>query len=483
MTSPRAGIIVANRAYLDHDDPSLATEGIAQGSGGLLQALRPIIAPWDGREGTTWIGAGRGQFDSRFVDGAGYELLATPAGPLRHRRLLFDDPTWRGHYAAASNSYLWPLLHLVRPGLIERAAFYPVPEEPAPFQWRAYVAVNSAFADAVASEPAGDAWVHDYQLGLVPRLLRERGFKRRIGFFLHTPFPVPDIAVRHAGQDGRFREFVHGLLGACLVGMQSAPDRERFIATVEQLRLGERCSDGVLTEGRMVRVGTFPVGVSPGDFAIDAPPAGTAEGKVEGPLVAGLERADVTKGIPERLNAAAAVFAQGRPFTYHGVAAPTREGVNLYRQLELAVAVAAAAASTAARVHGGVFLHERRALPWVEVVALQRSADVVFTSSLADGMNMVPLQAALAQAARPPMHRAAVILGRDTGAAHTYAEFAADGFTIVDPLDAGAMREVLTRAVAGELPRVSDRLIAAVKSRDALSWATSYLHALEESPC
>ena len=110
----RTGLILANRAYLDHETPRSAGSTSSGGNGGLLATLRPVIEPWDGTSGTTWIGAGLGQFDSEWTDARGFELIETPRGTLRHRRLFFPNATWQGHYAEVSNSFLWPLVHLVR---------------------------------------------------------------------------------------------------------------------------------------------------------------------------------------------------------------------------------------------------------------------------------------------------------------------------------------------------------------------------------
>ena len=82
----QAGLILANRAYLDHESPRWADSPSSAGNGGLLAAVRPVIAPWDGRSGTTWIGAGLGRFDREWTDDRGFELIETPRGPLRHRR-------------------------------------------------------------------------------------------------------------------------------------------------------------------------------------------------------------------------------------------------------------------------------------------------------------------------------------------------------------------------------------------------------------
>ncbi|MFN8507140.1 MAG: trehalose-6-phosphate synthase [Dehalococcoidia bacterium] len=485
-----AGLILANRAFVDHGSPPGAPEVTAPATeGGLLAAVRPIIATWDGDHGTTWIGAGCGPFDREFVDGRGFEIIPTAHGPLRHRRLFFSDETWHGHYRQTANGFLWPAMHIIELPLPDITAYFPRPQTPSPGAWAAYEQVNDAFAAAADATAAGEpVWIHDYQLALVPALLRDRGATVPIGFFLHTPFPAMSVLERVLDREGlaRFERIVTGILGASLAGFQSEADAARFIDAAERLG-ATRAGDRLTFAGRETCVGAYPVGIdadellavarAAGPITLFEPPA------IPVPLVVGLERADYTKGIPERLAAVRRAYDAGVAFTYAGVAAPTREGVAAYERLASDVETAAAEAARAARAHGRVFTHVHRNLPWVEVVGLQRDADVIFTSSLADGMNLVPLQSAIAQSLKPMGERAVIVTGKGAGVAAAFAGFEQDGLVTVDPLDPAAMDATLRAAVAGELPQVSDRLIAAVRSRDARAWATRFLTDLEEIRC
>jgi trehalose 6-phosphate synthase len=488
---PRADLILANRAYLDHETPQERGEGGSPTNGGLLATLRPAFAPWDGARGTTWIGAGRGRFDREFAGRDGLELVETPHGTLRQRRLYFADDAWDGHYAEVANSFTWPLFHLVREPLPEVTEYYPRPEEPGSEQWAKHVAVNQEFATAALGEAsARTCWVHDYQLALTPQMLRAGGFRGRIGFFLHTPFPRFDLAERFLNERGRalFGELVRGMLGADLIGFQTEDDRDRFIESAERVGGAELRGGRLSFRGREVRVSAHPAGVDSEGVERAAAqgrlPAAVAAARREGaPFVVGLERCDFTKGIPERLRAVTSAFEGGMEFSYAGVAAPTRAGVAAYAKLERAVETAADEAAAAAGRRGRSFVHLHQTLSWNEVVALEREADVVFTSSLADGMNLVPLQAVIAQERRAPGQRAVLIAGRDAGVARVYREFEGDGLVSIDPLKPEVMLETLVRALRGELPRVSDRLIAEVRKRDAQSWANGFMSELEGRSC
>lgn len=484
-----AGLILANRSYTDHDAPPGEREAVAESDGGLLAAVRPVIAPWNGSSGTTWIGAGRGRFDDRFVDDRGYELVPVREGLLRHRRLSFDEATWTDHYAAVANGFFWPLLHLSRRPLPLLTTYYPLPRCPSGREWASYVGVNQLFAAAAIEEQSTTTcWIHDYQLALVPAALRAAGSERKVGFFLHTPFPSLTIVrglLDSTGVD-RLRDFVAGILGADLVGLQTSADVERFREAAVLLLGATAVPHGLRFGGREARVGAYPVGIDATELVSLARNAALPEQMAafrgaDEPLVIGLERSDYTKGIPERLNVIADSYDAGLRFSYVGVAAPTREGVGGYDALMAEIEGATNRATSAAQRAGCHFLQLRQSISWEEVVALQRDADVVFTSSLADGMNLVPLQAAAAQSLRPEPQRAVIIVGRDTGFALAFAspDGSEDGFVTVDALDPESMRRTFAAALEGRPERVTDTLITRVRSADARDWATRFLADLE----
>lgn len=483
----RAQLILANRAFLDHEAPRWADSPSTASSGGLLAAVRPVIAPWDGHSGTTWIGVGMGRFDREWVDARGYEILETPRGPLRHRRLFFGSATWQGHYGEVANSFTWPLFHLVRVDLPRATPYYPEPQPPSAAGWQSFVVVNRAFAEAACEEDgAQSCWVHDYQLALVPAMLRERGFRGPIGFFLHIPFPSLGVIRPYLSGEVRQRlaEIVRGMLGADLAGFQTPGDAERFAEAACELAGARPAAGGLEVDGRLVRVGAYPVGIDPEEVLAAARRAKPvtrvrAARELGLPVVVGLERGDFTKGIPERLRAIAEAYRQGRRFAYIGIASPTREGVEVYGALEAAIEREAARAREAAYWVGCPFTQVRAAVGWDDVVALQRDADVVFTSSLADGMNLVPLQAAIAQSLRPAEERAVVLAGVDAGVTKVYGGDGRDGLRAVDPLDQQSLLEGLTAGLEGRPARISDRFIALVRERDARSWGERFLDDLE----
>lgn len=477
-------LILANRALLDHHAPPGGVAGPAAATGGLVEAVRPVLVPWDGASGTTWIGAGRGPHDRAWTDAAGFELLDTPAGPIRHQRLYLDESDWRGHYAEVANGFFWPLLHLVRVDLPEKRDYYPTPAPPSDAAWAAYERVNGAFAVAALAAGGEVCWVHDYQLALVPAMLREGGFAGRTGYFLHTPFPSLAVAEPWLPPPARarFAAWLGGILGADLAGVQTEADADRLREAAQRLCGARVEGPDLRLNGRLVRIAAFPAGIDADDLARQAPAAALPAAVPHDPalpLVVGLERADYTKGVPERLAAVSAALEGGARFAYAGFSAPTRPGVPAYDALQAECERLAAAASRLASERGLPFVQSREALAWSEVLALLREADVVFTASLADGMNLVPLQAAVAQASRPAAERGVVLAGRDAGVSSAYAGFEDDGLLPFDPLKPEQASHALRDALEGRPGRVSDRLVAAVREHDAHAWGRNFLGALD----
>ena len=196
-------------------------------------------------------------------------------------------------YEGYSNGVLWPLFH----SMPDR-----MPSESR--DWDVYAQVNERFADAVAAawRPGDVVWVHDYQLLLLPQLLRARIPSARIGLFLHIPFP-PSEVLRILP---RRAELLRGMLGADLLGFQTFIDQHNFFASILRLLGYEPDLDRVAVGGRDVRVRVCPIGV---DYEAFSAPTGDVtltndlarSRKPREALLLGVDRLDYTKGIPRRL--------------------------------------------------------------------------------------------------------------------------------------------------------------------------------------
>ncbi|MFL6113991.1 MAG: trehalose-6-phosphate synthase, partial [Catenulispora sp.] len=242
-------LVVANRLPVDLEQLDDGTERWRPSPGGLVSALEPFLR----RRNGAWIGwPGRADLDvAPFADG----------GLSMHPVQLSSDEV-RDYYEGFSNATLWPLYHdVIVPPVFERS------------WWDSYVVVNQRFADAAAAAaaPGATVWVQDYQLQLVPAMLREQRPDLRIGFFLHIPFPPVELFMQLPWRT----EVVRGLLGADVVGFQMPLGAQNFLWLARRLLGLESTKAAVKArsrpgsvpfDDRQVRVGAFPIAIDAAAF-------------------------------------------------------------------------------------------------------------------------------------------------------------------------------------------------------------------------
>jgi len=244
-------------------------------------------------------------------------------------------------------------------------------------------------------QPGDLIWVHDYQLLLLPQLLRRRLPDARIGFFLHIPFPAEELFRTLPERD----EVLEGLLGADLVGFHTPAYLRHFAASLTLLGLTVDI-DRVQLSNREVRLGVFPMGIDADSFGSMAQSPDIEEevraikGNGNQRLLVGVDRLDYTKGIPRRL------LAYERMLELHPelrervrlmqVAVPSRTNVEAYQEYRSVVD------GLVGRINGvfgtphWVPVHYiYRGISESELVALYRAADVMVVTPLRDGMNLV----------------------------------------------------------------------------------------------
>ena len=373
-------IIVANRLPITvrHAEGKLLVE---RSAGGLATGLK---GPHE-KSGGPWIGwpgfsgaldeAVQPEFERRCK-----ELHVVPV-------TLSSDEVER-FYEGYSNTILWPLFHYFVGQLpVDMGADFDV-----------YERVNRRFADeAVRQYQPGDLiWVHDYQLMLVPGMIREKLPGARIGFFLHIPFPGPDAfsTLPHR------QRVLEGLLGADLLGFHTTAFVRHFAQTALQVAGAETNVDRIRWKNRYVRMGVFPMGVDAASFgALSEEPEvlEQAQGLRVHPdeqILVGIDRLDYTKGIPRRLLAFERLLRDHPELRERvrliQVAVPSRTGVKEYQDYREQVD------AMIGRLHGEfstprwVPIHYIfRGLSEREIVALYRATDVMLVTPIRDGMNLV----------------------------------------------------------------------------------------------
>ncbi|MEV6643014.1 trehalose-6-phosphate synthase [Amycolatopsis sp. NPDC051371] len=431
-------------------------------SPGLDQVFRDLVI---GRQGV-WVGW------SRHDAGAG-GLEQTGEPPLMTVVLTGREVEW--HMEGQCSSTLWPLYH----GSIERPEFRR--------DWReAYRVVNQRYADAVVRVAATGAvvWIHDYQLQLVPALLRERRPDLRIGFFLHIPLPPVELF----GQLPGGGEILRGLLGADVVGFQRPRSAQNFLQLCRAV-LGLSTSEGSVETGiRTVVVGAYPVSV---DVAAIERLVGQsqirrraqqirAEAGNPEVLVAGIDRLDYTKGIEQRLLAYGEILNEMRSVTnppvFIQVATLSRERVARYASLRERVdRLAGHLNGSYGRMGSPAVRYTNSALDFNEVVALYRAADVMVATPFSDGMNLVAKE----YVASRVDDRGVLVLSQFAGAAAELGEA-----ILVNPNDSDDLKDAILRAIAMR-PAEQERRMGAMRehlrAHGSHAWTVSFLTALERA--
>lgn len=482
-----AFLLVANRLPVDRVD---VPDGVARwrrSPGGLVTALEPVMQRSDG----AWLGwsGSAGEAPASF-DADGIHLVAVP----------LSAEEVEASYEGFANATLWPLYHdvIVAPQFHRR-------------WWDAYTTVNERFAVAAAGQaaPGATVWVHDYQLQLVPAMLRSRRPDLRIGFFNHIPFPGYEIFAQLPWR----RQILEGLLGADLIGFQRSADTTNFLRACR--RAAGRITKGEVIQasehpggsgdipdirsfagadirmvgGRPVRAGAFPISIDTAGLDTLARRADVQARAEEirhqlgNPeiLLLGVDRLDYTKGILHRLKAYEELLNSGRlgpPSTvFVQVASPSRERVAEYQVLRQDVE------GVVGRINGKHatlgqpavhYLHHAYSLE--EMAALYRAADVMLVTPLRDGMNLVAKE----YVACRHDETGALVLSEFTGAADELGSA-----FLVNPHDIEGLKETILRA-CNVTPREARRRMRSMRKRvrihDVSRWASTFLGALETAP-
>jgi trehalose 6-phosphate synthase len=451
-------VVVANRLPVDEIVDDDGKRAWTRSPGGLVSALQPTVRARQG----AWIGwaGGTGEAPEPFqLDGMWLHPIALSQEELDY------------YYEGESNATVWPLYH----DAVETPAFHR--------RWReAYRRVNRRFAEAAAelAAPGAVVWVHDYQLQLVPAMLRELRPDLRIGFFLHIPFPPVELFMQLPWRT----QILKGLLGADLVGFQRPGGAENFLRLTRMLGL-EPEGDRVVIDGRTVTARAFPISIDVDEMEkLAADPYIRQRAKQLGEelgghrrLLLGVDRLDYTKGIEHRLKAYRELLAEGRlsneDVALVQVATPSRLRVAQYRQLRERVERDVGRINGEFGEVGLAPVHYLfRSYDREELLALYLAADVMVVTPLRDGMNLVAKEYVAARTD----NSGALVLSEFTGAAAELPEA-----FLVNPHDVDGLKEALVAALetpAQELGERMRRMREHVCAHDVNRWAKEFLEAL-----
>jgi trehalose 6-phosphate synthase/phosphatase len=460
---PSTLINVSNRLPV-----TVEADRITRSSGGLVAALEGL--PEDQYK-TKWIGWPGAAFpeESRRKEVA--QKLEQEHGCVA---VFLSQEEATAFYEGFSNSSIWPLLHYL-PNYLRYE----------PGWWEHYQNVNRTFAEKVLENAhEGDmVWVHDYQLMLLPAMLRAAAPTLRIGFFLHTPFPAYEIFRCHP----RRRELVAGMLGANRIGFHAFGYLRHFCSTVQRLLGIETDLTHIRTGGYDSALGVYPIGINAPKFdeTLDSEEFLHRREEfrlahINKRLVVSVERMDYTKGILHRLEAIEnflAGSAEIDAIRFVFVSVPSREGIEEYQQLveEVESRVGQINGKYATLLNSPIhFIHG--SIPFVDLCALYSLADVALVTPLIDGMNLVAKEFIACQRENAGL----LILSEFAGAAEEL--FNAH---LVNPYDSAAVAGTLRDALALPAEEKRNRILPMrerVIRYDARHWARSFINDLITGP-
>ena len=385
------------------------------------------------------------------------------------------------YYEGFSNDTLWPIYHDV----IVQPSFHRD-------WWRTYVSVNQRFADAVAEAAAEGAtvWVQDYQLQLVPRMVREQRPDLRIGWFNHIPFPAVELFAQIPWR----RAILEGLLGADFLGFQRQADAQNFVRACRRLLQVTTRKDTVTMLGRdgsshTTRAGAIPISIDYRGLETLAKSPAVVDRAAElrhqlgDPriLMLGVDRLDYTKGIRHRLKAYEELLQdraiQPPDVTLVQVATPSRERVDAYRELRQQVETTVGRINGEYAPIGSPAVHyQHHSYPQEEMAALYLAADVMLVTPLRDGMNLVAKEYVTCR------HDlgGALVLSEFTGAYHELHQA-----FVCNPHDIEGLKQTILKAIntpAHDKARIMKALRRRVADHDVDRWATRFLDALAVAP-
>ena len=458
-------VVVANRLPVDRTTDADGDNAWRRSPGGLVTALEPVMQKADG----AWVGWA-GQPD---VELEPFEFDGTLLVPVT---LSTEDVEL--YYEGFSNDTIWPLYHDV----IAEPRY-------SRLWWDAYVRVNRRFAQAAAAaaEAGATVWVQDYQLQLVPRMLRDLRPDLVIGYFHHIPFPAYGLYSQLPWR----RQVLEGLLGADVIGFQRVADAGNFARAVRRSCATRRRRPGITgSRGRRHDQdwrsrSAFPISIDASSYIelAQRPDVQERARQIRESLgnpkriFLGVDRLDYTKGIRHRLKAYGELLTEHKlsvdDVTLVQVASPSRERVEAYVQLRDEIEL------TVGRINGDFdtmghtairYLHQ--AYPREEMVALFLAADVMLVTALRDGMNLVAKE----YVASRVDNRGVLILSEFAGAADEL------GTAVrVNPHDIEGLKEAMMRAVAMSPGEQGRRMRAArrrVLEHSVEDWSREFLEAL-----
>ncbi|MES2704886.1 MAG: bifunctional alpha,alpha-trehalose-phosphate synthase (UDP-forming)/trehalose-phosphatase [Bacteroidota bacterium] len=421
-----------------------------------------------------------GAYENLWIGWAGAEVHENEKAAIREdlndmnlHPVFLNKTEIANYYEGFSNETIWPLFHYFPTSCVYDLKY-----------WETYKSVNQKFANEVLKHATADdiVWVNDYQLMLVPQMLREALPGITIGYFQHIPFPSYEI----------FRslpwraEVLKGLLGADTVGFQTAEDNENFLAATASILGVNRTENEILLNDRVVRADAFPISIDYNKYKDLAKEDATIvaakkiQKRINTKLAVSVDRLDYSKGIIQRLKAFAH-FLDKHPewlekVTLFHLVVPSRDTVKNYKELKEEMnKVVSEINGKYATLDWQPIHHHYRSMPPNTLSALYKSADLALVTPLRDGMNLVSKE----YVASKTDGNGVLLLSETAGAARELTDA-----LILNPNDieeyAARIYEGLMMPLKEKKARMAN-MQQLIQNADIFNWASRFLKAITDT--
>jgi trehalose 6-phosphate synthase/phosphatase len=465
-------VVVSNRLPFQLLEKN-KTITLKQSDGGLVSALKSFFEGQENQDTISskwWIGSAEFP-EKRWKK---YKEENKKKGAFEVEPIFVDSKTYNKYYNGFCNATIWPLFH-----------YFPSIVEFDEGTFRAYEEVNRIFADKLLTflQPNDILWIHDYQLMLLPGMIREQRPDATIGFFLHIPFPSFEI-FRMLHRPWK-EKIVNGLLGADLIGFHTHEYVQHFLKTVQMVTGFDHQFRSILMTHRMVKADLFPLGIDFEKFhGASKNPAVIAEkNSIRGnfpdkKIIFSVDRLDYTKGITHRLSGFERfleLYPEWREkVVFILVVVPSRQIISKYNErrklIEEQVGGLNGKYST---LKWQPIIYRYNHLSFTELTALYDASDVGLITPLRDGMNLVAKEYVASQ-----QDRGVLILSELAGAANELGEAVQ-----VNPMDKNEVANAILTGLT--MPQDEQQLkIQILQKRlseyTVIHWVNDFLRQLEE---
>jgi trehalose 6-phosphate synthase/phosphatase len=464
-------IIISNRLPFSIDQQGDKTV-VRQSSGGLVSAIKSFFendSIQSNITGKLWMGVAdfpQNEWDSLESEMSRMDFDVLP--------LFLDQKLYKDYYNGFANSVLWPLFHYF-PSLVEYKAEY----------FEAYVQANREFAKRILPvlRPDDTIWIHDYQLMLLPEMIREERPDISIGFFMHIPFPSYEI-FRLMPREWK-TTLLRGILGSDLVGFHTHDYAQHFLKSVKMILGIDSYFHSLQYQNRLVRADLFPISIDIKKFqqAAAEPETQASYNDIKKnfenkKILFSVDRLDYSKGLMDRL-LAFDYFLEQNPdwqdkLVYIMNVVPSRDEINAYserkRQIEEKIGTINGKYSS---ISWQPIIYRYNHLPFTDLLALYQAADVALVTPLRDGMNLVAKE----YVASCTDQQGVLILSELAGAASELNEA-----LLVNPSDIIEVAYAIARAL-NMPPEEQRRRLQIMQHRiseyDVIRWVSDFLDQLD----